>query len=88
MTLASFLTRLLQLIPVLLGVSVIVFLMITLTPGDPVQIMLGDQRVDARGDRPLRADLGLDRPLVERFFVFLGNALQGDFGRASSTAAR
>jgi ABC-type dipeptide/oligopeptide/nickel transport system permease component len=82
MTLASFLTRLLQLIPVLLGVSVIVFLMITLTPGDPVQIMIGDQRVEPEEIARLRAELGLDRPLVERFFVFIGNALQGEFGQS------
>ncbi len=82
MTLASFLTRLLQLIPVLLGVSVIVFLMITLTPGDPVQIMIGDQRVSPEEIARLRAELGLDRPLVERFFVFIGNALQGEFGQS------
>ena len=82
MTLASFLTRLLQLIPVLLGVSVIVFLMITLTPGDPVQIMIGDQRVEPEEIARLRAELGLDRPLVERFFVFIGNALQGNFGQS------
>jgi peptide/nickel transport system permease protein len=82
MTLASFLTRLLQLIPVLFGVSVIVFLMITLTPGDPVQIMIGDQRVEPEEIARLRAELGLDRPLVERFFVFIGNALQGNFGQS------
>jgi peptide/nickel transport system permease protein len=82
MTLASFLTRLLQLIPVLLGVSVIVFLMITLTPGDPVQIMIGDQRVEPEEIARLRAELGLDRPIVERFFVFIGNALQGEFGQS------
>jgi peptide/nickel transport system permease protein len=82
MTLASFLTRLLQLIPVLLGVSVIVFLMITLTPGDPVQIMIGDQRVEPEEIARLRAELGLDRPMVERFFVFIGNALQGEFGQS------
>jgi peptide/nickel transport system permease protein len=82
MTLASFFTRLLQLIPVLFGVSLIVFLMITLTPGDPVQIMIGDQRVEPEEIARLRAELGLDRPLVERFFVFIGNALQGNFGQS------
>ena len=72
--------RLLQLIPVLLGVSVIVFLMITLTPGDPVEIMLADQRATPEQIATLRRDLGLDRPVLERYFIFLGNAVQGDFG--------
>lgn len=72
--------RLVQLVPVLLGVSVIVFFMMTLTPGDPVDIMVGDQNVTEAQKQALRHDLGLDRPLPERFLVFLGNAITGDFG--------
>jgi peptide/nickel transport system permease protein len=79
-SLSRVLERLLQLPIVLLGVSLIVFLMITLTPGDPVEIMLADQRVTEEQVAALRADLGLDRPLAERYFIFLGNALTGDFG--------
>lgn len=82
MSLARFVERLLQLIPVLLGVSVIVFAMITLTPGDPVQIMIGDQIVTPEQEAAMRRDLGLDRPIHERFFAFLGNAVQGDFGQS------
>jgi len=74
------LERLLQLPVVLLGVSLIVFLMMTLTPGDPVEIMLADQRVTEEQVAIMRRDLGLDRPLVERYFVFLRNAVTGDFG--------
>lgn len=80
MSLGKLLERLLQLVPVLLGVSVIVFVMMTLTPGDPVAIMIGDQNVSVEQEAAMRRDLGLDRPLHERFFVFLGNAVQGDFG--------
>lgn len=82
MSVGKLLERLLQLVPVLLGVSVIVFVMISLTPGDPVQIMIGDQAITPEQEAALRHDLGLDRPLYERFFVFLGNALQGDFGQS------
>lgn len=82
MSLARLIERLLQLIPVLLGVSVIVFVMITLTPGDPVEIMIGDQTVTAEQEAQMREDLGLDRPVHERFLVFLGNAVQGDFGES------
>ena len=72
--------RLLQLVPVLLGVTVIVFLMITLTPGDPVEIMLGDMKSSPEQAETLRRDMGLDRPPVQRFFHFVGNAVQGNFG--------
>jgi peptide/nickel transport system permease protein len=82
MSLARFLERLLHLIPVLAGVSVIVFLMISLTPGDPVEIMLGDQRATPEQVAAMRHDMGLDRPAVERYFVFVGNAVRGDFGQS------
>jgi peptide/nickel transport system permease protein len=74
------LERLLQLIPVLLGISVIVFAMMALTPGDPVQIMLGDSLSNDAQRDALRRDMGLDLPVIERFFRFLGNALTGNFG--------
>jgi peptide/nickel transport system permease protein len=80
MTASRLVERLLQTVPVLLGISVIVFLMITLTPGDPVEIMLADSRATAEQAEQLRRDLGLDMPLHQRFLVFLGNALTGDFG--------
>ena len=73
-------SRLLQLVPVLLGVSVIVFLMMWLTPGDPVEVMLAGQQASAEQVASLRHDMGLDRPPAERFFVFLGNAVTGNFG--------
>ena len=82
MSLGKLLERLLQLLPVLLGVSVIVFVMMTLTPGDPVQIMIGDQSITAEQEAAMRRDLGLDHPIHERFFLFLGNAVQGDFGQS------
>ncbi len=80
MNFGKFIERFAQLIPVLLGVTVVVFFMMTLTPGDPVEIMIGDSHVTAEQEAELRRDLGLDRPPVERFFVFLKNAATGDFG--------
>jgi len=72
--------RLLQLVPVLLGVSLIVFVMMTLTPGDPVEIMIGDQQITPEQEEALRRDMGLDLPPPQRFLKFLGNAVTGDFG--------
>ena len=74
------LERLLHLVPVLLGISVIVFSMMAMTPGDPVQIMLGDSLSNPAQVAALRHDMGLDLPLAERFLRFLGNAVRGDFG--------
>lgn len=80
MQLGKLVERLLQLVPVLLGVSTIVFLMMALTPGDPVEIMIGDQPITPAEELTLRQDLGLDKPIGERFVVFLENAVTGDFG--------
>ncbi len=74
------LERLLHLLPVLLGISVIVFSMMAMTPGDPVQIMLGDSLSNPAQVAALRHDMGLDLPFAARFFRFLGNAATGDFG--------
>jgi peptide/nickel transport system permease protein len=72
--------RLLQLVPVLLGISVIVFVMMLLTPGDPVEVMLGDALATDEQCEILTREMGLDRPAPERFFHFLANAAQGEFG--------
>ena len=82
MRLSFLLGRLAQLIPVLLGVSLVVFLMTSLTPGDPVEIMLGDMRATPEQAEELRRDMGLDLPHHERFVKFLGNAVTGDLGRS------
>ena len=74
--------RLLQLVPVLLGISLVVFLMMELTPGDPVDIMLGDQPATAEQRESLRRDMGLDLPPVQRFVRFVTNSVRGDFGRS------
>jgi peptide/nickel transport system permease protein len=75
------LTRLLDLAVVLFGVSVIVFLMIRLIPGDAVAIMLG-ANTEVTPDRmaELRARIGLDRPMVEQYARWAFAALKGDFG--------
>jgi peptide/nickel transport system permease protein len=76
----SYLTgRALSLVPVLLVVAVVVFLMIHLTPGDPARVLLG-QDATPEQVQTLRHELGLDRPLVAQFVLWLGRALHGDLG--------
>jgi peptide/nickel transport system permease protein len=72
--------RLLQTIPVLLGVAILTFSMIYLTPGDPVVLMLGDRGATAEDIERLRHELGLDRPPTVQFFSWISNAIRGDLG--------
>lgn len=73
--------RLLQTIPVLIGVTLVVFLMMHLIPGDPAQIMAGEraseEQIELTRDR-----LGLNDPLPVQYATFVGNAIQGDLGNS------
>jgi len=71
--------RILQMIPLLLGISIITFVIINAT-GSPLNNLEFDPRVRPEDIARLRANLGLDKPLHERYFIWLGNVLQGDFG--------
>jgi peptide/nickel transport system permease protein len=71
--------RLTHSIIVLLGVLVVVFALVHLVPGDPVRIALGT-RYTPEAYQALRAASGLDRPIAEQFFGYLGSALTGDLG--------
>lgn len=74
--------RILTAIPTLLGVTLLAFALIRLVPGDPVMLLLGERGASPEVYQELQANLGLDRPLVEQYFVFLGNAVQGDLGHS------
>ncbi len=67
------------LVPILFGVSVVVFLTVHLVPGDPVQIMLGHSP-SGTNIQQLRHELGLDAPLPVQYLRYVGNALHGDLG--------
>ncbi len=73
------LSRVGQAAVVLLGVSIIVFALMQLVPGDPVRVALGT-RFDQETYDALRARSGLDQPLLVQYFQYLGNALTGDLG--------
>jgi peptide/nickel transport system permease protein len=73
--------RLLQIIPVVLGVTLIAFALIHLAPGDPVRTMLGQHATQQEIDE-ISAKYGLDQPLYIQYFMWLGDVLQGDLGRS------
>lgn len=76
---AFLLKRLVFSLVTLLAVLTLVFLVVRVVPGDPAQVILGDQ-ADAAAIAALRGRLGLDRPLLEQYFGFLGGAVRGDWG--------
>ncbi|EIM78221.1 ABC transporter permease [Nitratireductor rhodophyticola] len=73
--------RLLAAIPVLFGLSIIVFLIMAMIPGDPATAILGSYATPENVAR-INADLGLDKPLPQQYLIWLGNLLQGDLGRS------
>lgn len=73
--------RLVQTIPVLLGVSILVFSLMFLIPGDPAQVMAGEGASEQTVEN-LREKLGLNDPAYVQYGRFLGNALQGDLGNS------
>ena len=80
--LAYILKRLLALIPVLFGVSLLVFASLYLTPGDPLSAILGEAVVSKEQMEQLREQYGFDDPLYVQYLRFAGRALQGDLGRS------
>jgi ABC-type dipeptide/oligopeptide/nickel transport system permease component len=72
--------RLLLLVPVILGISAVVFALSHLIPGDPVTVLLGQETTPAEAAR-LRSVLGLDKPLPVQYVLWLQRAVQGDLGK-------
>lgn len=77
--------RLLQTVPTVFLVTVAVFLMLHLTPGDPAEVFLGDKRSSPELLEKVREDMGLNRPLHVQYLSYMGNALRGDLGRSLQT---
>ena len=75
------LRRLLSTIPILLIVSVLVFLMLRLTPGDPAAVLAGDAATTEQIAQ-IRTTLGLDRSIPTQFFIWAGNLLRWDLGQS------
>lgn len=73
--------RIMMMIPVILGISFIIFLIMNLTPGDPAQLMLGDNATEEQLEA-LREEMGLNDNFFVRYFNYMRNALKGDFGKS------
>jgi ABC-type dipeptide/oligopeptide/nickel transport system permease component len=76
-----FLRRLLELLPTLLMISLLVFLMVRLIPGDVALLIAGENAQPEVVER-IRVNLGLDRPVYQQYFIYLAHLLQGDLGRS------
>ena len=79
-----FVRRLLQVVPVLLGVTIIVFGMVHLIPGDPAEILAGSNAT-IEDIQSIRQKLSLDKPLMEQYFIYMKNIFKGDLGTSIRT---
>ena len=73
-------TRLLQAIPVVIGVVIITFVLTRALPGDPAVYFAGDA-ADEASIQEVRETLGLDKPLPQQFLIYVGDLLRGDWGK-------
>ena len=74
------LRRLVQAVPVLFGITLFTFLMVHLTPGDPVLIFAGGKPISEEREAQIREQYGLDRPLWEQYRDYMADLLHGDLG--------
>jgi dipeptide transport system permease protein len=79
------LTRVSLVIPTFLGITLLAFFLIRLVPGDPIETMAGERGIDAARHEILRKELGLDRPLLVQYGVYIEKVLQGDLGKSIVT---
>jgi peptide/nickel transport system permease protein len=86
--LAFFLRRLAFLVYVLVGMSLLMFVVSRMLPGDPALIYAGEQNVTTEMLERARKELGLDRPLVVQYLLYMKHLVRGDFGRSLVTRER
>lgn len=81
MRVSLLISRLVQLIPVLFGVSLLVFMIMHITPGDPVELMMSQAgSVTEEEVQAIRAEYGLDKPIYTQYYSFVTRAVRGDLG--------
>src|SRR5260370_1281447 len=74
--------RLVLLVPTLLGVTLVVFVLVRLLPGDAVALQLQDAKSTAADEAAMRAQLGIDRPIYVQYVDWMGTLLRGDLGHS------
>jgi dipeptide transport system permease protein len=82
---ALLLKKLATLIPTLLGVTLVAFALIRLIPGDPIEVMVGERRLDPAAHAALMTQLGLDQPLAVQYLRYVTGLLHGDLGQSLVT---
>jgi ABC-type dipeptide/oligopeptide/nickel transport system permease component len=81
---AFLIRRLVMIVPILWGISLIIFVLMSIVPGDPIAGLIDPRQgsFDPKAAEELRRQWGLDRPKHEQYLLFLGNAIKGDLGRS------
>ncbi|MDH3316979.1 MAG: peptide ABC transporter permease, partial [Gammaproteobacteria bacterium] len=79
------LTRVGLVIPTFVGITLLTFAMIRLIPGDPIELLVGERGLDPARHAQLRAELGLDKPILEQYGIYIVGVLKGDLGKSIST---
>src|SRR5664279_628140 len=79
------LTRVSLIIPTFIGITLLVFVLIRLIPGDPIETMAGERGLDAALHERLRHEYGFDRPVLVQYWFYMLRLLQGDMGRSIVT---
>ncbi|MFQ6021524.1 MAG: ABC transporter permease subunit [Acidiferrobacterales bacterium] len=72
-------------IPTFFGVTLLTFALIRLVPGDPIELLVGERGIDPERHAQLRAELGLDKPLLVQYGIYISGVLRGDLGRSIVT---
>ena len=67
-------------IPTFIAITFVTFALIHFIPGDPVEIMMGERGLTPEVHQQMMKQLGLDLPLYQQYFNYIGNVIQGDFG--------
>lgn len=78
-------TRVSLVIPTFIGVTLLTFALIRLIPGDPIELLVGERGIDPERHAELRAEMGLDQPLLQQYGIYIWDVLQGDLGRSIVT---